>query len=226
MNRRGRCRSASGFESASGVDLFAHASGPRRCRAAATDLDTVCYRHVRMFVLGIDPGLTRCGYGAVRQGQHARPRAVAAGVITTSPDSDRAERLAELQAEIRGLVDELRPDVVAVERLLFQKNAATAMAVGQAAGVVMAEAAAANCPVVEYSPNEVKQSVAGYGGAGKPEVSAMVQRLLDLPHRLRPADAADALAVALCHLARLPPVPAPGADGAGAGAVSGETTVL
>lgn len=155
-----------------------------------------------MFVLGIDPGLSRCGYGCVETG--ARPRAVAAGVITTDPGLHRAVRLAELQAEIRSLVAELGPGVVAVERVLFQRNASTAMAVGQACGVIMAEAAAAGCEVVEYSPNEVKESVAGAGGAGKDEVGVMVQALLGLPRRLHPPDAADAVAVALCHLARRP----------------------
>lgn len=155
-----------------------------------------------MFVLGIDPGLSRCGYGCVEQG--VRARAVAAGVITTDPGLERAVRLAELQSEVRSLVAELRPDVVAVERVLFQRNASTAMAVGQACGVIMAEAAAAGCEVVEYSPNEVKESVAGSGGAGKDEVGTMVQALLGLPRRLHPADASDAVAVALCHLARRP----------------------
>ena len=159
-----------------------------------------------MFVLGIDPGLSRCGYGAVRQGR--RPAAVAAGVLSTPPEMDRASRLAELQADIRGLISELRPDVVAVERVLFQRNANTAMAVGQAVGVVLAESAAAGCEVVEYSPNEVKEAVAGWGGADKQEIAEMVRVLLGLTELLRPADAADAVAVALCHLARSGPVTA------------------
>ena len=156
-----------------------------------------------MFVLGIDPGLSRCGYGAVRQGR--RPTAIAAGVLSTPSEMDRASRLFELQADVRALIAELRPDVVAVERVLFQRNAATAMAVGQAVGVVLAEAAGAGCEVVEYSPNEVKEAVAGWGGADKQEVAEMVRALLGLSERLHPADAADAVAVALCHLARLGP---------------------
>ncbi len=159
-----------------------------------------------MFVLGIDPGLSRCGYGAVRQGR--RPRAEAAGVLSTAPSLDRASRLAELQADVRSLLSDLRPDVVAVERVLFQRNVATAMSVGQAVGVVLAESAAAGCEVVEYSPNEVKETVAGWGGADKQQIAAMVQRLLGLPERLHPADAADAVAVALCHLSRLAPAAA------------------
>ena len=155
-----------------------------------------------MFVLGIDPGLSRCGYGCVEQGR--KPRAIAAGVITTDPELDRSVRLAELQQEIRALIAEMKPQVVAIERVLFQQNVSTAMAVGQASGLVMAEAATAGCSVVEYSPNEVKEAVAGWGGADKQEVGSMVQVLLGLPELLRPPDAADAVAVALCHLARQP----------------------
>ncbi len=154
-----------------------------------------------MFVLGIDPGLSRCGYGAVRRGR--RPVAEAAGVLSTPADMGRAARLAELQADVRSLIAELQPDVVAVERVLFQRNVATAMSVGQAVGVVMAESAAAGCEVVEYSPNEVKEAVAGWGGADKQQMAEMVRVLLGLGELLRPADAADAVAVALCHLARM-----------------------
>ncbi len=155
-----------------------------------------------MFVLGIDPGLSRCGYGCVEQGR--KPRATAAGVITTDTGLDRSVRLAVLQSEIRSLLVELGPGVVAMERVLSQRNVSTAMTVGYASGVVMAEAAAAGCEVVEYSPNQVKEAVAGWGGADKDEVGAMVQTLLGLPRRLQPADAADAVAVALCHLAHHP----------------------
>jgi crossover junction endodeoxyribonuclease RuvC len=155
-----------------------------------------------VFVLGIDPGLSRCGYGCVEHGR--KPRAIAAGVIRTDPGLDRPIRLAELQRELRDLIAELKPDVVAVERVLFQTNVSTAMGVGMASGLAMAEAASVGCDVVEYSPNEIKHAVAGWGGAGKDEVGAMVQTLLGLPKRLSPADAADAVAVALCHLARIP----------------------
>lgn len=156
-----------------------------------------------MFVLGIDPGLSRCGYGCVESGRS--PRAVAAGVITTGPARPRPLRLAELQSEISALVTDLGPSVVVIERVLFQRNTSTAMAVGQAAGVVMAVAAARGCDVIEYSPNEVKQAVAGWGGAGKDEVAVMVRTLLGLAAPLHPVDVTDALAVALCHLARLRP---------------------
>ena len=156
-----------------------------------------------MFVLGIDPGLSRCGYGVVeRVGR--RPRAVAAGVLRTDPALDVPHRLAALQADLRELLAEHRPAVVAVERVLFQVNARTAIPVAQAAGVAMVEAVAAGCEVVEYSPNQVKQAVAGYGGADKDQIERMVQALLGIATPLRPVDAADAVALALCYLAHAP----------------------
>ena len=124
------------------------------------------------------------------------------------------QRLAMLQREIRDLLGELEPAVVALERVLFQVNVRTAMGVGQAAGVVMAEAVAAGCEVVEYSPNQIKQAVCGDGAAGKDQVTLMVQMLLGLPEPLRPADVSDAAAVALCHLAQPPTVPPPTASAA------------
>jgi crossover junction endodeoxyribonuclease RuvC len=156
-----------------------------------------------VFVLGIDPGLTRCGYGAVVR-QDGGLRAVAAGVIRTDKDADVALRLADLQRGIRELLEELRPEAVAVERLFFQSNVRTAMSVGQASGVVLAEAAAAGCAVVQYTPNEVKSAVTGSGSAGKEQVQRMVQAILGLAETPKPPDAADALALALCHHARAP----------------------
>lgn len=154
-------------------------------------------------MLGIDPGLSRCGYGAVRATTEG-PRAQAIGVIRTSPTDDLPIRLAELQLELRALMAELRPDVVAVERVFFQNNVRTAMSVGQASGLAMAEAVAAGCEVTQYSPNEVKLAVTGDGAADKTQVQTMVQRLLGLATPPRPADAADAAALALCHLAHAP----------------------
>ena len=156
-----------------------------------------------MFVLGIDPGLSRCGYGAL----DARPggaRPVAIGVLTTAPSLPLPERLAELQRELRALIAEVQPDVVVVERVFFQVNVRTAMSVGQASGLAMAEAINAGCEVAQYGPNEVKQAVAGWGGAGKDEMERMVQMLLGIDKPLRPVDAADAVALALCHLAHAP----------------------
>ncbi len=153
-----------------------------------------------MFVLGVDPGLTRCGYGcvsSVRGEQHA----IAAGVVTTDRDAPIPERLAELRRELSSLIAELAPAAVVVERVLFQTNARTAMSVGQASGIALCCAAEAAIPVIEYSANEVKLAVAGYGAASKEQVQRMVAELLSLADPPRPADAADALALALCHLA-------------------------
>jgi crossover junction endodeoxyribonuclease RuvC len=156
-----------------------------------------------VFVLGVDPGLTRCGYGAVRGGG-SRLRAEAAGVLTTPPSAPLPERLAELQRNVRELLAELCPDAVAVERVFFQSNVRTAMSIGQASGVILAEAVAAGCTVVEYTPTQVKSAVTGSGSADKQQVQRMVQSLLGLAAAPRPADAADALALALCHHAVAP----------------------
>jgi crossover junction endodeoxyribonuclease RuvC len=154
-----------------------------------------------VFVLGIDPGVSRCGYGALEGQQGGTIRPLAVGVLTTPPSSPMPERLAELQRELRALIAEVKPDVVVVERVFFQVNVRTAMSVGQASGLAMAEAINAGCSVAQYGPNEVKQAVAGWGGAGKDEMERMVQMLLGIDRPLRPVDAADAVALALCHLA-------------------------
>ena len=156
-----------------------------------------------MYVLGIDPGLSRCGYGLVEQ-QRTGTRAVAVGVLRTPPTLPTPDRLAELQVDLRALLQEHRPEVVAIERVLFQVNVRTAIATAQAAGIAMAEAIAVGAVVVEYSPNQVKQAVAGVGGASKDQMERMVQTLLGIAQPLRPVDAADAVALALCHLAHAP----------------------
>jgi crossover junction endodeoxyribonuclease RuvC len=149
-------------------------------------------------VLGIDPGLSRCGYGAVRRdGQELH--AVSYGVLRTPPEAELPARLALLLDELTALVSELAPSALAVERVLFQANVRTAMTVGQASGLALAVAARHGVPVTHYSPNEVKQAVVGYGAADKAQVQAMVVRLLALPEVPSPPDAADALALALCH---------------------------
>lgn len=151
-------------------------------------------------VLGVDPGVSRCGYGAVT-GRSADLRAVAAGVITTQPSAPLEERLLELLEELRGIVREVRPDAVVVERVLFQVNARTAMSVGQAAGLALVAAAERRLPVATYSANEVKQAVTGWGGATKQQVQRMVAALCHLEEVPRPPDVADALGLAICHLA-------------------------
>jgi len=154
-------------------------------------------------VLGIDPGLTRCGY-AVVDGTASGATAVALGVLRTPPEAPLPARLAALLDDIEGLLVEYAPDVVAVEQVFFQVNVRTAMSVGQASGLALAIAAARGCEVVQYSPNQVKDAVAGWGAAGKEQVAQMVQRRLGLRSVPRPADAADAAALALCHLATAP----------------------
>lgn len=156
-----------------------------------------------MFVLGIDPGLSRCGYGALDE-RPGGARPVAVGVLTTAPSSPLPERLAELQRELRALIAEVQPEVVVVERVFFQVNVRTAMSVGQASGLALAEAAASGCQVVQYTPNEVKEAVTGFGAATKVQVQKMVQARLGLSEPPKPADAADAAALALCYLAIAP----------------------
>lgn len=155
-------------------------------------------------VLGIDPGLTRCGFAVLDGRGPGAATPVSLGVIRTPPTDELPYRLAALRAELVALLQEFRPDVVAVERVFFQVNVRTAMSVGQASGLALCEAAAAGCEVVQYTPNEVKDAVAGYGGAGKEQVARMVQARLKLSQLPKPADAADAAALALCHLAVAP----------------------
>jgi crossover junction endodeoxyribonuclease RuvC len=155
-------------------------------------------------VLGIDPGLTRCGFAVVDGRGPGSAAAVSLGVIRTPATDELPQRLAALRAELVSLIEEFLPDVVSVERVFFQVNVRTAMSVGQASGLALCEAASAGCEVVQYTPNQVKDAVAGYGGAGKQQVQKMVQARLKLSQPPKPADAADAAALALCHLAMAP----------------------
>ena len=157
-----------------------------------------------MFVLGIDPGLTRCGYGAVRRAPNGTLTAVAAGVLRTSVGDDVALRLGALSLDIDELMDDLRPDAVVVERVFFQTNAHTAISVAQASGLALAAAARRSCAIGQYTSNEVKLAVAGYGAATKLQMQRMVQTLLNLSAHPDPPDAADALALALAHCALAP----------------------
>jgi crossover junction endodeoxyribonuclease RuvC len=155
-------------------------------------------------VLGIDPGLTRCGYAVVDGRGAGCVAAVSLGVITTPRTDPLPQRLAALRHEFADLIGQYRPDVVAVEQVFFQVNVRTAMSVGQASGLALAEAAVAGCEVIQYTPNQVKDAVAGWGGADKLQIQKMVQARLGLSALPRPADAADAAALALCHLAMSP----------------------
>ncbi|MDP9235150.1 MAG: crossover junction endodeoxyribonuclease RuvC [Actinomycetota bacterium] len=154
-----------------------------------------------MRVIGIDPGFATTGYAIVER-TDGRLMPVAYGAIRTLPGTPQAERLGSLQAAIADLLDRYGPEAVSVERLFFNVNVRTAMAVGQASGVALATAAAAGLPVFEYTPLEVKQSVVGVGNASKGQVGAMVASLLALAAPPSPADAADACAIAICHLTR------------------------
>jgi crossover junction endodeoxyribonuclease RuvC len=152
-------------------------------------------------VIGIDPGLTTTGYGVVeRSGKELRP--IAYGALRTSPQDAPGDRLAELQHLVAEVLDEYAPDAAALERLFFNSNVKTAMSVGQASGVILSALASAEVEVTMYTPPEVKQSVVGVGDADKRQVQVMTARVLGLATAPTPADAADACALAICHLNR------------------------
>ncbi len=153
-----------------------------------------------MLVIGIDPGTATTGYGFVRENEDGNLKVVDFGVIITPANQEMPERLLELFLQLNRLILLHRPESGAVEKLFFQRNVRTALSVGQGRGVVLLALAQAHLPVAEYTPLEVKQAVAGYGKADKSQVQQMVRALLDLPDIPRPDDAADALAVAICHL--------------------------
>jgi crossover junction endodeoxyribonuclease RuvC len=155
-------------------------------------------------VLGVDPGLTRCGYAAIEVGQTRVPTLLKMGVVSTDVSAELPDRLATLQADFEILMDEAQPDAVAVEQVFFQNNVRTAMGVGQASGLVLAMAARRGIHVVQYTPSQVKSAVTGSGTANKLQVQQMVQRQLKLRSLPQPPDAADAAALALCHLAVSP----------------------
>jgi crossover junction endodeoxyribonuclease RuvC len=150
-----------------------------------------------VIILGIDPGTAALGYGIVER-KGSLLRAIDYGCLETSPDLAMPERLLAIHALVDELVALHEPSVVAVERLFFSRNAQTAMAVGQARGVVLLAAAQHNRPVREATPNEVKSAIAGYGAADKEQVQRMVQLVLGMTELPRPDDAADALAIAVC----------------------------
>jgi len=155
-----------------------------------------------MRVLGVDPGLTRCGLGVVEGARGRIATLVAVDVITTPYTDDLGLRLLGISEAIEGWLDQIKPDVVAVERVFSQHNVRTVMGTAQAAGVAALAAARRGIPVALHTPSEVKAAVTGDGRAGKKQVAAMVTRILALPETPRPADAADALALAICHLWR------------------------
>ena len=155
-----------------------------------------------MIILGIDPGTAALGYGIVER-NGGRLRSIDYGCLQTSPDLPMPERLLAIHGLLDDLISLHEPAVVAVERLFFSRNAQTAIAVGQARGVVLLAAAQHDCPVREATPNEVKSAIAGYGAADKEQVQRMVQLVLGMSELPRPDDAADALAIAVCIANRI-----------------------
>ncbi|HEX7620733.1 MAG TPA: crossover junction endodeoxyribonuclease RuvC [Anaerolineales bacterium] len=151
-------------------------------------------------VLGIDPGTATTGYGLVRERVDGSLESVAFGTLRTPVGVEAHKRLSLLYHQMNEVLLLHRPDSVAVEKLFFQRNISTAIAVGQARGVLMLAISEAGLDMAEYTPNEVKQAVAGYGSAGKKQVQEMVRVLLALPEVPKPDDAADALAIAITHL--------------------------
>ncbi|MEU0201527.1 MULTISPECIES: crossover junction endodeoxyribonuclease RuvC [unclassified Streptomyces] len=157
-----------------------------------------------MRVLGVDPGLTRCGVGVV-EGVAGRPLTmIGVGVVRTPADADLGHRLVAIEQGIEQWLDEHRPEFVAVERVFSQHNVRTVMGTAQASAVAMLCAARRGIPVALHTPSEVKAAVTGSGRADKAQVGAMVTRLLRLGAPPKPADAADALALAICHIWRAP----------------------
>ena len=155
-----------------------------------------------MLVLGLDPGLAVTGVAVIERGPAGLvPRLIS--TLRTDPAQAHADRLAALHSAVGRVLAEHKPDAVAIERLFFQTNVKTAMAVGNAAGAALAAVGGAGIPAVEYTPNEVKQAVAGVGSAGKTQVRNMITALLGLPRAPKAPDAADACALAICHLNRV-----------------------
>ena len=152
-----------------------------------------------MLVLGVDPGLATMGYGFVRESENVL-NAVAYGVVTTLPKQPLPKRLQQLYRELSAVIQQYPPDEGAIEELFFSRNVRTAMIVGQARGVALLALADADLPVTDYTPLTIKQAVSGFGGADKIQMQMTVKMLLQLEALPRPDDAADALAVAICHL--------------------------
>lgn len=157
-----------------------------------------------MRVLGVDPGLTRCGIGVVDGGRGRQVSCVAVTVVRTPADATLSSRLMSVADAVDEWLEAYRPEAVAIERVFSQHNVRTAMGTAQAGGVVALSAARRGLPVVFHTPSEVKAAVTGSGRADKAQVTAMVTKLLGLPGKPHPADAADALALAICHLWREP----------------------
>ena len=157
-----------------------------------------------MLAIGIDPGTAITGYGFVHLTQNGELELVDYGVITTPSDIPMSDRLQQLHSQLSQLLALHQPNSGAVEKLYFQRNVSTAISVGQARGVTLLALAEAGVQVAEYTPREIKQAIVGYGGAEKKQIQQMVRTLLEMESIPQPDDAADALAVAICHLHSMP----------------------
>ncbi len=155
-----------------------------------------------MRVLGVDPGLTRCGVGIVEGVVGSPISLVGVGVILTPAEAPLEQRLLDLDQQLSEWINLWKPDVIAVERVFSQHNVRTVMGTGQAAGIALLLAAKAGIPVMMHTPSEVKASVTGSGRANKAQVALMVQKILNLETIPKPVDATDALALAICHIWR------------------------
>jgi len=153
-----------------------------------------------MIVIGIDPGTATTGYGIVEEDSDGNLSAIAYGIVATTPDQTLEIRLKSIYEEVKALIDLHQPQSGAVEKLFFKRNVTNAISVGQARGVILLAFANSGISVAEYAPTEVKSAVSGYGGASKLQVQAMVKAILQLDEVPKPDDAADALAIAVCHL--------------------------
>ena len=153
-----------------------------------------------MLAIGIDPGTAITGYGLVRENESGELEAVDWGVIRTPAKTEAAERLVHIYDSLNEILDRHKPDGAGVEELFFQRNVSTALSVGQARGVVLLALQRAGLAISDYNPKEIKQAITGYGSADKAQMQSMVRTLLKLPEIPKPDDAADALAVAICHL--------------------------
>ena len=151
-----------------------------------------------MVILGIDPGVATIGFGIIRA-ERGKNTLIQYGVITTPPGIPLSERLVQIYNDMEQLIDTFKPDEMAVEELFFSKNITTGISVAHGRGVILLAAEKLGVPVFEYTPMQVKQSVVGYGKAEKKQVMLMTQRLLNMKEIPRPDDAADALALAICH---------------------------
>jgi crossover junction endodeoxyribonuclease RuvC len=174
---------------------------PRRQRLTSTESSSAPAASAFDYIgLGIDPGTATTGYGVVALTPDGAFVLLAYGVFRTAAHTPMHLRLRELFDDICGLIAEFQPQGLAVEKLFFGRNVTNAISVGQARGIVLLAAALHHLEVAEYTPAEVKQAIAGYGNAEKAQVQTMVQRILNLPDLPRPDDAADGVAIAVCHL--------------------------